>query len=158
MFNLYQFLINCYTFWSGNNNWKFYKAKTMKINFFSFGRYLLEILFITNFLKWVHKTKKYNRILCLILHIIIFFCIMDFSHFSNPRCYDRYLLFIWVETNPKIQIAKNPSCIQYRNRSLLTHKRFFYHGETSPTKFPGQNLNWQIHSPHIQSCGSCQNT
>ena len=50
---------------------------------------------------------------------------MDFSNFPNPRCYDRYLQFHGVETNPKIQIAKNLSCIQYRNLSLLTRKIFF---------------------------------
>ena len=37
---------------------------------------------------------------------------MDEVVFPNPRCYDRYLQFFLGETNPKIQIAKNPSCIQ----------------------------------------------
>ena len=61
---------------------------------------------------------------------------MDFSNFPNPGCYDRYLQFHGVETNPKIQIAKNLSCIQYRNLSLLTRKRFFfYHEGTLPAKF-----------------------
>ena len=124
MLNLYQFLINCYPFWSGHNNRKFYKAKTKKITFFQF--WLTAWKYFSKLTLWNESTKPKTTIgYCVWSCILLNFLHMDFSDFPNPRCYDRYSQFIWVETNPKIQIAKNPSCIQYGNRLLLPHTRFF---------------------------------
>ena len=78
----------------------------MKINFFSFDRYLFEILIITNFLKWVNKTKKYNKILCLSFILLYFSAEWISVIFQmHDAMIDTYYSFELKQTQ-KIQIAK----------------------------------------------------